>query len=343
MTKPGIKSIAAMLGLSPGTVSIVLNGRGDELRISQKTQARILAAAKQLGYKPNLHARRLRKEAGPGQTAVIGVLWSTEYSADVLVRFFDGIQHAMLEDDADIEVIYKPYPYGAIDKVGDVFETNPFHGVILFGAADRDVEHVKALHPRMPIVLFNRRNDVYSSVCVDEYDTGAKVARLFHARGHKRAGVVEANLGLRHHTLRHNGFVETAAALGLAVLPQHIRQGDNSEAGGQFATEALLQSDSLPTALFYMMDTMAHGAYPVFERKGIQIPDDIEIVAYNDSAINRFLRPSLTVVDLPVQRLVRAGIQLLLEMIDGRHPEPVTRFEETFFVYRETCGGFPES
>jgi LacI family transcriptional regulator len=92
-----------------------------------------------------------------------------------------------------------------------------------------------------------------------------------------------------------------------------------------------------------MMDTMAHGAYPVFDKMGVRIPDDIEIVAYNDSAINRFLRPSLTVVDLPVQRLVRASIRLLLEMISGRHPEPVTRYEETFFVYRETCGGFPES
>lgn len=343
MTKSGIKSIAAMLNLSPGTVSIVLNGRGDELRISRQTQARILAAAKQLGYKPNLHARRLRQKAGPGQTAVIGVLWSTEYTADVLVRFFDGIQHAMLEDDADIEVIYKPYPYGSIDKVGDVFETNPFHGVILFGAADRDVEQVKALRPRMPIVLFNRRNDTYSSVCVDEYDTGAKVARLFHARGHTSAGLVEANLGLQHHAQRHSGFVETCTTLGVTILPEHIRQGANNEEGGRTATEALLQSDSVPTALFFMMDSMAHGAYPVFERRGIRVPDDIEIVAYNDSAINRLLRPSLTVVDLPVQRLVRASIRLLLEMIDGRHPEPVTRFEETFFVYRETCGGFPES
>ncbi len=155
----------------------------------------------------------------------------------MLVRFFDGIQHAMLEDDADIEVIYKPYPYGAIDRVGDVFETNPFHGVILFGASDRDVECVKALHPRMPIVLFNRRSEIYSSVCVDEYETGAMVARLFHARGHTSAGLVEANLGLHHHMRRHNGFIETAEKLGLTVFPQHIRQGDNSETGGQSATE----------------------------------------------------------------------------------------------------------
>lgn len=233
MSKTSIKSIAELMNLSPGTVSIVLNGRGDELRISKSTQERIMDAARNLGYQPNVHARRLRQKTKDKPAAIIGVLWSTQYSSDVLVRFFDGIQHAILEDNVNIEVVYKPYPYSGIDRIADVFQTNPFNGVIVFGASDQDVEYVKSVTTSMPIIFFNRMNDRYSSVCVDDFKTGAKVAELFHARGHRDVGVVESTLELRHHAQRKYGFVSTCEALGLRIAPQHVLKGPSDAEGGR--------------------------------------------------------------------------------------------------------------
>ncbi len=342
MSKASIRMIAESLNLSPGTVSIVLNGRGDALRIAGKTQERIWAEAKKLGYQPNIHARRLRQKATDNDTAIIGVLWPSLYSSDLLVRFFGGIQEAILEDSADVEVVYRPYHYGEVDTIGEVFRNNLFNGVIVVGASDTDVEFIQAQNCNMPVVFFNRRNERHSAVCMDDYNTGAKVAELFHARGHRNVCFVEAELEMRHLAMRKLGFQDACQRLGLKAVPANPICVASSEEGGRDAALRLLAGNVRPSAVFFVHGSMAAGALTVFERQGIRIPQDIEVLGYGDTPLNRLLRPSLSVIDLPVERIVKKCIELIQETINGRIPQPVTLCEETSLILRESCGGFPE-
>lgn len=340
MANTSIKQISEAMKLSPGTVSLVLNGRGDELRISKKTQERVLEEAKRLGYQPNIHARRLRQHTGKRATAIIGVLWPSLYSTEMLIRFFDGIQHSILEDKQDIEVVYKPYPYNVMEQIGEVFRNNLFNGVIIVGASEQDIAFIRSIQCTMPIVFFNRQIDHQSGVCVDDYQTGAKVAELFHARGHQYVGLVESNLLIRHHTIRKLGFFDTCQHLGMTVMPETLQDAGTEEGGRRVAAQLLLK-DRLPTALFFTLGGMMQGVYTVLQQSGIRIPGDIEIVGYADTLINQYLRPPLTVVDFPVQQIVRKCISLLTEMANGTILHPVTMFEDTQFIFRGSCGGFP--
>ncbi|ACL77752.1 LacI family DNA-binding transcriptional regulator [Ruminiclostridium cellulolyticum] len=343
MANVNIKIIAQKTNLSPGTVSIVLNGRGDKMRISEKTQNRVWEEAKLLGYKPNIYARRLRNQSAGNSAAIIGILWPSVYSSELIVSFFDGIQNSILNDKLNVEVVFKPYQYSEISKMEDVFKNQLFNGVIIVGASDRDVDYMYTIKSAMPIILFNRQNDKYGSVCIDNYDTGKKVAGLLAARKHKKVGLISPNLLSRNFSMRRTGFLDGCQKYGISVLPEHIIQETIDSEGGYRSAEKLLRSESLPTALFLLVSGYSHGVYSVFQKNGVRIPEDIEIIGCSDIVSSRILKPSMTVIDLPVQKMVKKSLLLILDMINGYIQDPHIIFEEAPFIFRESCGGFPDS
>ncbi len=341
MANANIKLIAQKTNLSPGTVSIVLNGRGNEMRISKKTQNLIWEEAKSLGYTPNIHARRLRKQSEGLSAVIIGILWPSLYSSELLVNFFDGIQNSILVDKLNVEVVFKPYIYSEIDKMEEVFKNQLFNGVIIVGASDRDVEYLYKIKSSMPIVLFNRQNDKYCSVCIDHYSTGERVSGLLAARGHKNVGLIGANLLSRNFNMRKAGFLDGCQRHGITVLPEHNLQEALSAEGAFLSTKRLLESESLPTALFLLVSNYGQYIYSTLQSNGVRIPEDIEIIGYSDVVTNQILKPSMTVIDLPVQNMVKRCLQLILDMINGYIQHSHNVFEETYFIFRESCGGFP--
>ncbi|HEX2946343.1 MAG TPA: LacI family DNA-binding transcriptional regulator [Clostridia bacterium] len=343
MANASIKIVAQRTNLSPGTVSIVLNGRGNDMRISQKTQNLVWEEAKLLGYKPNIHARRLRNRSEDNSAAIIGVLWPSLYSSELIVGFFDGIQNSILNDKLNVEVVFKPYQYSEINKIEDVFKNQLFNGVIIVGASDSDVDYLYRMKSAMPVVLFNRQNDKCGSVCIDNYLTGEKVSRLLAARGHKKAGLIGPNLLSRNFSMRRTGFLDGCQRYGITVLPEHnIRESLDSE-GGCRGIESLLATGSLPTALFLLVSSYGQEVYSALQNEGIRIPDDIEIIGYSDTVSCRLLKPSMTVIDMPVQIMVKRSLQLILNMINGYIQDSHNVFEEANFIFRESCGGFPDT
>lgn len=343
MANAGIKIIAQRTNLSPGTVSIVLNGHGDKMRISQKTQERVWEEAKLLGYKPNIHARRLRTQSGDDSAAIIGVLWPSLYSSELIVDFFDGIQNSILNDKLNLEVVFKPYQYSEIGKIESVFKNQLFNGVIIVGASDSDVDYLYNIKSAMPVVLFNRQNERYCSICIDNYNTGEKVSRLLAARGHKNAGLIGPNLISRNFSMRKTGFLDGCQRYGITVLPEHNIQETLDSKGGFRGAERLLESGTLPTSLFLLVSSYGQEVYSALQSKGIRIPEDIEIIGYSDVVSCRLLKPSMTVIDIPVQIMVKKSLQLILNMINGYIQESHNVFEESYFIFRDSCGGFPDN
>ena len=342
MANTNIKIIAQRTNLSPGTVSIVLNGRGNEMRISQKTQSRVWEEAKLLGYKPNIYARRLRNQSDGNSATIIGILWPSLYSSELIVSFFDGIQNSILNDNLNVEVVFKPYQYSEINKMEDVFKNQLFNGVIIVGASDSDVDYMYKIKSTMPIILFNRQNDKYCSVCIDNYNTGEKVSKLLASRGHKKAGLIGPNLLMRNFSMRRTGFLDGCQKYGITVLPEHIIQETLDSEGGYRSTERLLMSESLPTSLFLLVSGYSHEVYSLLQKRGVRIPEDIEIIGYSDIVSSRILKPSMTVIDLPIKKMVKRSLQLIQDMINGHIQDPHNVFEEAYFIFRESCGGFPD-
>ncbi|MBM7583450.1 LacI family transcriptional regulator [Caldicoprobacter guelmensis] len=342
--KGSIKIIAERTNLSPVTVSIVLNGRGDEMRISKETQERIWEEARKIGYRPNIYARRLKKQQYQKDiTMVIGILWPSMYLSDLLVRFFNGIQHCILEKKMNIEVIYKPYYTSHINEVEDIFIDNLFNGVIVVGASDSDIEYIEKLNSIMPIIVFNRQSSKYSCVHVDDYSMGEKVAKLLAARGHKKVGLIGAEIFNRNFSMRKIGFLDGCKRYGVQVLDQHIvsEVGVDIEAGRK-CMEKIIASGDLPSAIFLLSSTMAYGVYSVLKEKEYHIPQDIEIIGCSDIPTCELLTPKMTVIDFSIEKMVFKSLQLLTDLTNGIIQQPVSIIEDSYFIIRESCGGFPK-
>ena len=102
-----IKQIAEQVGMSPSTVSIVLNGRGDEMRIAKETQRRIQEAARELDYHPNIYARRLRCASGRQPNQIIAIFWNDTFMESSMASFFKGAAAAVEKNGYQVEFVIR--------------------------------------------------------------------------------------------------------------------------------------------------------------------------------------------------------------------------------------------
>lgn len=336
-----IKEIAEKTKLSVGTVSIVLNGRGDEMRISKKTQQLILEAAQGVGYVPNMSARRLRQSGGRN-LPVIATFWPSDLSSDLLGRFFMGAQSSILEQEYAFEMTIQPFKRKHIHRIKEICDSGMYHGVILTGISAEDQRYLEDNPLNVPTVLFNRKSSIYSCVHVDTYEIGRKSAELFALRGHKKVGtIVPDNLVRSENNLRFKGFVESCAKYGLELEERHIQAAPMTMEGGNAAARRIVEGGGeLPTAMFFPLGIMAVAALPVFHRANIKIPDAMEILTYGDHDAEKYSVPSLSTVKLPVEEMAAACIRLAMGRILDPSTKPKAVVFETPFIFRESCGGF---
>jgi DNA-binding LacI/PurR family transcriptional regulator len=336
-----IKEIAERTNLSIGTISIVLNGRGDEMRISKKTQQRILEAAQGVGYLPNVSARRLR-QSNARNIPVIAAFWPSDLSSDLLGRFFVGAQSSILEQEPEFEMTIQPYNRKHIHRIKEICDRGIYHGAILTGISAEDQRYLEDHPLGVPTVLFNRHSSSYSCVHVDTYETGRKSAELFAERGHKRVGTIVPNhLVNAENNQRFIGFVESCRKYGLELEERHIQAAPMSMEGGNEAAKKIVEGGGeLPTAMFFPLGLMAVAALPVFHRAGVHIPDKMEILTYGDHDAEKYSVPSLSTVKLPVEEMAAACIRLVMSRILDPSAAPKALVFETPFIFRESCGGF---
>ncbi|MFC4098252.1 LacI family DNA-binding transcriptional regulator [Paenibacillus xanthanilyticus] len=335
----GQKEIAELAGVSVGTVSLVLNGRAKELRISPATEEKILQAARELDYRPNVSARRLRR-SGSDSVPTIAVFWASDFPSELLGRFFVGIQNSLLGKH-EFEVMVQPYRQSELHATNLLTAGELFNGVILTGISDSDIQFLEENRIRSPIVVFNRRLSNYSSVYVDDVEAGRKTAALFAAKGHKRVGMIAPDVQSVSITGRRMGFMDGARELGLELADAFNLQVQMSMLGGQEAASSLMESSELPTALFFPNGIMAVGALPVLHRAGVRIPEEMEIITYGDSEHERFTLPALTSLILPVEDMASACVDLLMGILQGQLQAPHAERFETPFVFRESCPPLP--
>lgn len=336
-----IKEIAERTKLSIGTVSIVLNGRGDEMRISKKTQQRVLEAAQGLGYLPNIAARRLR-QSNVRNIPAIATFWPSDLAPELLGRFFTGAQSPILEQEFSFEMTIQPYKRMQIDKIKDMCNSGIYHGAIITGISAEEQRYLEEHPLSVPTVLFNRLSSVYSCVHVDSYEIGRKVAELFASRGHKKVGtIVPEHLVNSDNNLRYKGFVESCGEFGLELEDRHVQIAPMSMEGGNAAARRIVEGGgTMPTAVFFPLGTMAVAALPVFHHAGIRIPHDMEIVTYGDHEAERYSVPSLSTVKLPVEEMAAACLRLVMGLIQDPGTKPKAIEFDTPFIFRESCGGF---
>jgi LacI family transcriptional regulator len=338
-----IKEIAEHLGISPGTVSVVLNGRGDEMRISKATQKRVKEAARELNYQPNIYARRLRNAQAGEACKVIAVFWSTEFTDDIMGRFFMGMYNTANERGHNVEFFIQLYDLDRLSERKEIMSSSRFSGIIIGGATDCDIEFLKANTFDLPVVLLNRNEERYHCVYINDYEIGRSVANLFYLRNRKKVALISIKRKVYGVMLRHVGFLESCVKANIDVRQDWIVETDERDyATGYKAAQKLLQGEEKPDAIFVMSPGQMLGTVMACKDAGIKIPEDIEILTYGDSKMFQYFSPTISSVYIPIETLAEHALNLLISVIENGIDVPMSHMLKAEYAFRESCGGFPE-
>jgi LacI family transcriptional regulator len=328
MASVTIYDVAARAGVSIKTVSRVMN---NEPNVRPVMRERVLEAAGDLGYSPNLSARSL---AG-SRSFVIAVFvdaaltidhWQSERGADYLSRIQLG---ATLEcRDAGyhllIELIDNEGPNVRTEVAGFLAALKP-DGVILTPPSSDNAVVLEVLDKAgTPYVRVGpeRADGLGPRVHMDDVAAAREMTEHLAGLGHKRIGFIVGEPRYGASQARREGYLEAMKARGLSVADGLVRQGDFTFQSGLDQAKVLLALPDRPTAIFASNDDMALGCIAAIAEAGLMIPGDVSVAGFDDSPSSRFSRPQLTTVRQPVAEMSSVAAKLLIARAkSGEAPE----------------------
>jgi LacI family transcriptional regulator len=302
-----ITDVAEAAGVSPATVSRVLNGVGT---VNPARAERVRQAASDLDYRPSGLGRALRSQRTRVWAAIIADVENPFFTALVRaienVAWDEGHRLVLCNSDEDLE---KERAY--IDTVID----EQVAGVVIAVASDRESRLDPLLERGIPVVTVDRRPphhaDEVDSVVVDN-ELGAWLAtehlldggaqRIACITGPARASTASERLA---------GYEKSLRERGRDLDESLVQRADFREDGGYAAARALLLGDMRPDALFVANNLMTLGAMRAVNEAGLRIPDDVLVVGFDDAPWTRLLSPQLSVVAQPTHEIGRQAAQLL--------------------------------
>lgn len=322
-----IYDVAKLAGVSPKTVSRVLNG---DAPVNAKTKEAVTKAINALGYVPSQAARMMRSS----RSGIIGLITGAISQAPEPatpsglpdLHIVQGVQREMA---ANGKILMIADTGGAPDAAPILARTFAQHRVegLIYVADHHSEVDVDLGNADCPIVLLNCY-DKAATPCVlpDDVTGGTElVARLIQS-GHRRIGFLTLDPEMPAARLRLNGYMAAHVAAGITPDPTLVAQGYQ---GGADKTgvllaqslERLLSLDVPPTVICCGNDEMAMRVYGLLRSRGLRVPEDISVAGYDDHrSISEMLYPQLTTVDLPYREMGQKAAQYILEMIAGTAP-----------------------
>lgn len=349
-----IKLIAERAGVSPSTVSRVLNNPNYQSS-TPGLREKIWKIAMELNYVPNEAARNLRsgKQKSGGETLHINVLMTRTDETQTDPFFTELLYVVESEIHRQMCVLSRVWhmPIFSNDRkckttnldkiINDMYEetTPACDGLLIIGRCNRDA--LKKLKKRFKyLVSVNRNSTNYE---VDEVlCDGAKIARTaieyLISLGHKNIGYI----GSCHNESRYKGFLETMEKHGLDYDETYVIETKQTEIEGYEAMKFLLQSDDAPTGIYCANDITAIGALKCLNtfKNHYYSPS---IISSDDISEAQYSKPMLTTVGLPKEEMGRLAIKLLLDRIRGEHSSIVRMELEGKLVIRQSCTPVEES
>lgn len=308
-----VKDVARRAGVSPKTVSNVMNGI---VPVSESTRLRVEQAMQELDYVPNLSARGLRN----GRSGVIGLALpdlATPFSAElahhiVEVAHTQGWSVQIEETGSD--------PHREQELMTRA-RANLIDGLIL-NPVVLDESAVKVGVSLPPVVLLGEvTQHLADRVYVDSFGAARDMTLALAKGGRRRIAVLGVNRGRRSSTAIHRtaGYEAAMESLGMAVDDDLlIRCGQWTSESAARALADYLDTHPVPEALFCFTDSLALGALNELWRRGLRVPEDVAVGGFDDIADGRFAVPPLTTVSFDKRAIASEAMRLLTERMSNR-------------------------
>ena len=311
-----IKDVARQAGVSASTVSLVLNSK--PVSISQGTREAVLAAARELNYRPNQLAVSLATQ----KSKTLGLI-IPDNSNLFFAHLSKHIENAASQ--AGYTLIYG----NSNDNVRTdlhylhIFGDRGVDGIIIspsaFGTPDEYWSCLSFIYSlKLPVVFVDRpmQESNLPSVLPDNFTGGYLATRHLLDQGHRVIGCCTGPADLGSCIQRLNGYRKALGEFGISFNPALIYHGDFSTESGQKALPYLLGQNV--TAVFSFNDMMAFGLYKEMHSYNLSVPNDLSIVGFDDIFFAEVIQPPLTTIAQPITEIAEAVVEKLVSQIE--HP-----------------------
>lgn len=308
---PTLEEVAQLAGVSRSTVSRVVN---DHPNVRTATKERVWEAIRESGYRPNVVARSLVTN----RTQIIGVIIPEVVTKVFTEPFFSLLLRGATEacNASHYHLLLSLFidPDGQESDCERVLYSGYLDGVLVASSLQNDPLIPTILRSRVPLVSIGRYSDRQAHYVDSDNVGGARVAVEHLIRlGHRRIATITGRLGMGAGQDRLKGYRQALLAYGLPVEDELIAEGDCSEHSGMAAMQHLLSAS--PTAVFAASDLMAIGALKVLRAAGLQVPQDVALVGFDDIPVASVIDPALTTVRQPIERMGSVAAELLLDLL----------------------------
>lgn len=318
-----LADVAAASGVSSPTASLVLSGRGSELRISEAVQQRVREVSEALGYRPNIMSIGLRRGSSLALGFVSDTVATSQLAGDLIKGSLEaaherGLMLFIAESEGDPKV-ERRLLHALLDRQVD--------GIILASMFTQTRRLPSGLD-HAPAVLLNalpsEPHPGIPAVVPEEFEAGRAAARLLLDAGHRRIHLVGAGPGWADTPPRTvagqerlQGILEVLHEAGLEPASGYLCE-DWLPPYGWAATQRILADGGAGSAIITFNDRLAFGAYQALHEARLEVPHDMSIVSFDDAPIAKWLRPGLTTFAIPHYELGRRAVELVMETIAAR-------------------------
>lgn len=321
-----MKDIAKLAGVSTSTVSHVIN---KTRFVSEEISERVNNAAKELNYyAPSALARSLKVN----RTKTIGMLVTTStnpFFGEVVKGverscYHKGYSLILCNTEGDNERMR--------ESINTLLQKRVDGLILMCSSLEGERIDVFERYPDIPVVVMDWGPMLFTSDKIQDNSLrgGYLAAKYLIDCGHKEVGCITGPLIKHQAQMRYEGYKRAMLEAELEFNANWIVESDFECEGGYQAFKKMVERGPLPSSIFVSNDMMAMGVINAANELGIQIPEQLSIIGYDDIHIAKFMSPSLTTIHQPKYRLGQAAVETLLRKLDEKSDEAqVVQLEPT--------------
>lgn len=332
-----IFDVAKAAGVSKSTVSRVLNG---ESGVKEETRAMVQKAIRDLKYSPSYLAQGIRT----GKTKTIAMV-VPEYTNVFYNEMFRGVEDVALEYGYMVFVCNTERSRNSeMEYIREILKRN-VDGIIYntYSNDEKMKSYLKELSGKLPVVFVNRiftGNEDVAYVYTDGFSSNRKAVHYLYEKGRREIGYIRNTSDISVIEDRYEGYLQGLRDCGLPYKEEYVYRVKQSREPDyiMLGKEAALYYESLPhrpQALIAAIDTLAIGCVQQFQRDGIRVPQDINMIGFDNIALSSLMQPPLTTISQPIRLMGQKAAEIVIAKIDGKEIEDQIVFDGNL-ILRET-------
>jgi len=341
-----LQDVATAAGVSKTTASFVLNGRSGSMKISEATAEKVRHAARDLGYVPNMAAKRLTA-IGTNRRVLpeVALVWFPQSRPAWYGTFLSTAFDIFAANEAlRANLVSFSFTADQPQSFEDILLSRNYNGILVSPEHATDCAFLDRIPPQTPLVVLHVSMPDRACVTMDYYGVGALAARVFAAKGFTDVGMVYYST-LDHTTTpdeRFLAFWDVCRAEGMQLQAYPIAGVSyNSRPDrlrfGRTLAEDLIRRQQLPQAMFIQDDCIATAFLTTLLAHNIRVPEDMELVTYGDDNLAAAVCPTITTIDYPGKSIALHALTLISERMRTPQATPVCIKVPPTVTFRESC------